>query len=99
MIIHNFCCASRYGARVQYVFREEVGMKEKIYGRLAAVSKATMGGVTTQSIAEISVNRGVRRVVLDVDGGRMVMQLDRANATALAKQIAAICLAMKYKEE
>lgn len=74
-------------------------MKEKIYGRLAAVSKATMGGVTTQSIAEISVNRGVRRVVLDVDGGRMVMQLDRANATALAKQIAAICLAMKYKEE
>ncbi len=74
-------------------------MAEKIYGRLAAVSRATMGGVTTQSIVEISVNRGVQRIVLDVDGGRMVMQLDRANATELVKQITAICLAMKYKEE
>lgn len=74
-------------------------MAKKIYGRLAAVSRATMGGVTVQSVMEISVNRGVRRVVLDVDGGRMVMQLDRANAVALVKQIAAICMAMKYKEE
>ncbi len=74
-------------------------MAEKIYGRLAAVSRATMGGVTVQSIVEISVNRGVRRAVLDIDGGRLVMQLDRANATELVKQITAICLAMKYKEE
>jgi hypothetical protein len=71
----------------------------KIQARLAMVDKATMQGVTTQTPAEIRVHKGIRRVVLDLGDGRMVMQLDRGNATELVKQIAAICLAMPKPKE
>jgi hypothetical protein len=70
-----------------------------IQARLAAVDKNTMQGVTVQAPTEIRVHKGIRRVVLDIGGGRMVLQLDRENATELAKQITAICLAMPKSKE
>lgn len=72
---------------------------EKIYGRMSSVTKAIMGGVATQTIVEITVERGVSRIMIDIDGRRALLQLDRHNASILAKQIDVLLAKMRREKQ
>lgn len=75
------------------------GRMEKIYGRMSSVTKAIMGGVATQTIVEITVERGVSRIMIDIDGRRALLQLDRHNASILAKQIDVLLAKMRREKQ